>query len=343
MRRYELSPTKASCPVCSSEDAQLLYCVTSEEAAQHFIRKEGSEKKFLALRACIEQLWQAAECQVVRCTHCGFGFSNPFVAGDHQYYSLIYSDSIYPSYRWEFQVTQEALKATAPQFKILEVGAGDGSFIKRIAPELTSKENALCLEYSDYGKQKINEYGVRCLAEDVRTLDRAECREGFDVVCMFQVLEHMDNLDSLFEQLTRITSPNANLFISVPNPKAVEFSELNGGLLDMPPHHIGRWEPSCFAHIGQRFGWNVVRYEIEQKSYTSQIKKFIRYRYWRQTQNPNTLANYSQRAGNQQLRKFLKLAAGAQCALDTLPVLNALRSKELGGAQWIHLKKSNTY
>ena len=291
---YELTPVIASCPICHSTKAYVLYSVNSEHAAQHFVLREVDPERHSRVRMRIEQLWQQPTCEVVRCNDCGFCYSNPYVAGDKRFYSLAYIRSGYPIWKWEYQLTYETLRESGMvDFRMLEIGAGNGTFVRRIAPSLTMIENILCTEYSDYGINELRKYGVSCLPEDIRTPEFEKYKTRFDVVCMFQVLEHMDGLDSLFVRLNWLTSKeNASLFIVVPNPKRIEFHELNGALLDMPPNHVGRWNRECFEIIAKRYGWKVDRHETETtEQFISKLGTFGMYRYLCKSQISHTFAN----------------------------------------------------
>lgn len=344
---YELTPKDASCPVCYCKKAHLLYTVDGQQATRHFVLKEVDEQRFLKLRSHINTFWQYHTCDVVRCTECGFCFPDPYVAGDGRFYALAYENPSYPSWKWEFHLTYEVLRdmvryGNLRNFKLLEVGAGDGAFVKRIAPGLTLKENILCTEYSDDGRREISRYGIPCVSEDVRNLNSDISKGYYDVICMFQVLEHMVDIDALFKHLSWLSHKNTSLFIAVPNHKRIEFNEQNGALLDMPPNHVGRWNRLCFEIIGKRHGWSVVRYEIETESFESQAQRFASYRYLRQSQEhgtiPNQIEQISDKAQRSHLQKLEKEKIHSQMSQT---VINALRSNELGCSQWVHMIKNN--
>lgn len=339
MKSYQFTPTQAKCPVCYGTSGHVLWSVTSEQATQHYVMKESDPRKFLKLAAHIRQLWQRDTCDIVQCDHCGFCHSHPYVAGDSKFYTLAYDRSHYPTWKWEHQLTYDALSNGSKNFKLLELGAGDGAFVKQVAPNLTSKENVLCTEYSDYGRTQIQNYGIECLPKDIREEEFVQFQGQFDAVCMFQVIEHMDRLDELFQRLNLITQPTASLFISVPNPNHVEFSELNGGLMDMPPNHIGRWNRVCFETIGDRWGWAVAGYEVEKTGFIPNATLFAKYRFWREGQKSGSFANRVSQINNPSLRKVMRVTGVGVYALTSLPVLAALNSPDLGLSQWIHLKK----
>lgn len=339
MKNYQFIPTTATCPICYFKSAKILWSVNNDDAAKHYVLKETEPQRFLKLVSHIKKLWQQDSCDIVRCDNCGFCYSNPYVAGDDKFYALAYERSGYPTWKWEHQLTYEVLLHEGiKDFKLLEIGAGDGTFIKKIVPNLTSPENVVCTEFSDYGKQKITNYGIKCLSVDVREIkdDLPQC---FDVVCMYQVIEHLDRLDSLFQSLNCLTQANANLFISVPNPKNIEFSELNGGLMDMPPNHIGRWNRECFEIIGKRWGWEVDQFKIEHTNFISKAVLFCKYRFWRKCQQSGTFANQIGQIKNPYLNKLMRLVGLGFYALSDLSVLSLLYSENLGLSQWVHLRR----
>lgn len=339
MRSYQLTPINATCPVCFSTNARLLWSVKSNQAAQNFILKEKEPQRFFDLVYHIESMWGQITCAVVQCNTCEFCFSNPYVGGDKKFYDLAYDRSGYPHWTWEHQLTYAALRRLAsPNFRLLEVGAGDGSFIKRISPEILPKNNILCLEFSEYGRRSIQEFGVECLFDDIRNLKQIEFKESFNIICMFQVLEHMDGIDSVFSKLHWLMKDGADLFISVPNPRRIEFHELNRSLLDMPPNHIGRWNKSSFEAIAQRTGFQIESHVIEELKYFSMVKQFLKYRFLRKSQDAKSLANRITRIKKRRLRLPLQ-AIGAACELFT-SVSSLLRvDKTMGNSQWVHLRK----
>ncbi|MCU0534009.1 MAG: class I SAM-dependent methyltransferase [Hydrococcus sp. Prado102] len=343
MKNYQLTPTKvAICPICNSKSAKILWSVDSSQAAQHYVTKEADTQRFLNLAAHIKELWKQNTCDIVQCDDCGFCYSNPYIAGDDKFYTLAYERSHYPTWKWEHQLTYEALlHEDSKNFKLLEIGAGDGAFVKGIAPNLTSLENVVCTEFSDYGKEQIQNYGIKCLSEDIREVKAEVFKEYFDVVCMYQVIEHMDRLDTLFESLNWLTKPHAKLFVSVPNPKHVEFSELNGGLMDMPPNHIGRWNKECFERIGKHWDWQVDRFEIEKTDFISGAILFYKYIFWRKCQESGTLANKISQIKNPHLSKLMRLVGIGFYTLKNLSTMKALSSEELGLSQWVLMKKIN--
>lgn len=337
--RYSLDPVRAECPACRNGGARRLYRVGSEQAAQHYVRRDVAPERHDALRGHIEGLWGGGSCNVLRCDACGFGFAHPYVAGDARFYDLAYERAGYPQARWEFGRTVEAFANVGPGVPLLEVGAGDGAFLRRVVGSLVPPNRVLATEFSDYGRRAIEALGVRAVAGDVRSLDAA-AQEPFGVVCLFQVLEHLDGLDELMAHLGALTTPDAHLFVSVPNDARIEFTEHHGGLLDMPPNHVGRWTREAFQALAGRHGWRLVGHEVEPEGVLAKVRELVTYRYMRRRQRAGSLAARAERVRPPLVRAAAQGASLAAYAVGALPAAAAMaRADGLGGTQWAHFRR----
>jgi SAM-dependent methyltransferase len=276
----------------------------------------------------------------MQCTQCGFCFSDPYVAGDERFYSLAYVRSGYPKWKWEFQVTYDAIRRNLrPNGKLIEIGAGDGAFAKKIANEILPKENILCTEFSEYGRDQIEKSGIKCVPKDIRALSGPEFEKFADVIYLFQVLEHMDRLDVLFEKLNWLLKPGGSVFIAVPNQNMIQFNELNGALLDMPPNHIGRWSKKCFDIIGKKHSFIVTDYQIEYTPFPLMARQFINNSFFRNCQNSESFSSKMRRVDIgfylDRTAEALGIAVNAVMAVPALLALIEDKSN-LGNSQWVH-------
>lgn len=342
MKDHQQISKKNRCPVCFNSNVHFLWSATSHQAAQNFVLQEKYPERFFELVSHIESLWGQTTCDIVQCDKCGFCYSIPYIAGDKKFYSLAVFRSGCPTWKWEFQLTFDSLNNySGSDFKLLEIGAGDGAFVRRIAEKILPKKNILCTEYSKNWKYQIEKFGVKCLSEDVRNLSNAELKERFDIVCMFQVLEHMDRLEVLFQKIHWLMRDGGSLFIAVPNYKRIEFNELNGGLLDMPPNHIGRWNKKCFEEIGKRNGFLIEDYKIEKSSFISIAKQFIIYRLLRKSQQSGSFENQLLKIKNRYLLKIMHMIGVAVNTIKAIPALTKINSG-LGNSQWVHFIKTHS-
>lgn len=343
MPPYSLVPTEAVCPACTRTDGRVLYTVTSEQAAQHYVLREVHPQRNADLARVIERLWGGQTCRVVQCAACEFCFSDPYVAGDAEFYTLAYERTGYPVWKWEFEQTRTAigrlLPTLGPAPALLEVGAGNGAFVRTVVPNLFARADVLCTEFSEYGAREIEGLGVACERVDVRTLGANVWGGRFAVVCLFQVLEHLDGLDDLFDQLTQLTTATGHVFIAVPNERRIEFDEQHGSLLDMPQNHVGRWTRESFAAISARHGWRLADHAVEPVSGIADLVGFATFRYMRRRQDPGSAANWVERQPRAVRRPLQALTAGIY-GLSSLPAMaKIVRSSGLGGSQWAHLEK----
>ena len=193
-------------------------------------------------------------------------------------------------------------------------------------------ENAL--QYGEHGDYRK----LITTAKDVKELPE-EYFNSFDIVCMFQILEHMDNLESLFKKITKLTRKNATLFIVVPNEKRVEFDEQNGALLDMPPNHISRWNKKSFEILAKRNGFQVVDYQEEPFNFFRAYRSFIISLYFRKTLNHYSIFNIIERTKNMRIRFVLRKSSTIYLAIISSILIPKLLERKAGHTQWVQLIK----
>ncbi len=339
MNTYDNEPIEAVCPVCGNTAGQRLWAVDCRDAARHFVLPEAEPERHAELARHIESLWRQDTCEVVCCTECRFCFSWPFVAGDARFYGLAYPNHGYPTWKWEYDAALDWIgDGQVPARHLLEIGAGNGAFVARLVERGFPKDHIVCTEFSVGGRRAIDQLGIRCVPDDVRDLSGPDWDGRFDLVCMFQVLEHMDRLDEVFARLASLIRPGGRLIAAVPNPAMIEFNELNGALRDMPPCHVGRWNVNCFERIGRRFGFELTKSAVEPGHLPSMAVQFVGYRLLRQSQTPNSWANRAFRVRRRGLRR------AAQAAMMVVSAVGAVRPllrlhRGLGNAMIVCLTK----
>jgi SAM-dependent methyltransferase len=189
------------------------------------------------------------------CDVCGLQFYDPSVVGDESLYaSLERASEYYMAGKAEFRV---ALEYLSPGAKVLEVGAGAGEFGLRV-----DGRNYVGLETNPSAASLARSKGL-----DVRTqtldqhLDALEA-DGYDAVCAFQVLEHVEDPRSMLEQMLRALRPSGYLVVAVPNDESFISLERNS-ILNMPPHHQTRWRPRCLSYLSKILPVKMVSLERE--------------------------------------------------------------------------------
>src|SRR5207248_2454273 len=93
----------------------------------------------------------------------------------------------------------------------------------------------------------------------------------FDVICAFQILEHMASARDVLEPVSRCAKRGASIFITVPNRHRYRSDEVQS--LDCPPHHTSRWDARQFATIAELHGLELKDTYYEEPDF-SHVEEF---------------------------------------------------------------------
>ena len=342
-RTYSRTPVHGvECPFCSHKAGYALYEVTSAEAAAHFVSASRDRARNTRLQAIVERHWRGPSCQLVECGGCAGVFASPFVGGDSEFYQAAYDEQkvgFYPADRWEYGESLRLSRTPFETSSCLEIGAGDGAFVKRLIGAGVPPGAITVLEYSRYGKAAMRR---RYPAADVR--DGDELRDlpdgAFSHAFLFQVLEHLGDLNSFVSQLRRVLKPGGLVFMSVPNPRWIEFNERNGLLLDMPPNHISRFTDGAVKSLSSRSGFSLEELADEGSSWKRAVRQFLAYRYRRLAQIPHSIPARIEASLSGALRKI----AANLFALTVLPeaLIKLGTCRTIGGTRLMVLQKRDS-
>ncbi len=151
---------------------------------------------------------------------------------------------------------QDICKDCTEYAEILEIGFGDGSFLKAL----------IKAGYGPLGVE-VSEVCVERAKEDIPNvfLVNAETISQFsgDVICCFEVIEHLEDPEGFIKRL-----PGQRLYLSTPNPNRW-LPRLSGRFLgksiyetwDYPPNHLHRFEQAELIGLLREGGYT----EIEVK------------------------------------------------------------------------------
>ncbi|MDR3460681.1 MAG: class I SAM-dependent methyltransferase [Beijerinckiaceae bacterium] len=317
--------------------------MTAAEAAQHFVHKGHDPNRNAALNQHIQKLWQSGSASVFECRVCGFGFAWPFTAGDAAFYNLAYPYATYPKSKWEFLRTLDVLATLETKGKTaLEVGAGRGHFLDLLHQRrLLRLCDVSAIEYNNDALPILAAKGVTTFSHDIRSADFADKQGTFDFIFMFQVVEHMDDVDALFKRVQTLLKPHGSLFIAVPNKTRTDYQERHGSQLDMPPNHIGRWTPDAFRAICDRHGLTVQAVEFEPFDAGGFLLQDIAYSFVRRAQTSSGLSGFVRSLPRS---KLSRLAQGAVAGMLFPTRLAAWREAfanrgVMGGSLWMQARR----
>lgn len=326
------------CPACGEGEGHPFRKHSVEAAAQHFVPRERDADRHALLVAHLQRLWNGQDSvETQLCPRCGFGFSVPWVGGDEKFYALVHQgDPHYPDDRWEFGRTLSVLAtpAFARQLRLAEVGAGHGAFLHQVRTLPHGSEHYIVAADFDRGAvQRLTERGYRALLGSL-----GEVREGcpgllFDVVCLFETLEHMADLDEVFSQLSGLLVPGGSVFLSVPNGEATTLQEDLSGYWDMPPNHVGRWNAAAIRSAAQKRGFDVVSIEAQPVNSWATTLQLAVYSVNSRAYQPGTVACRINAIASRPVRGVLKRMLVA----SRVPRLLTQRRRYQPLVYWAHL------
>lgn len=204
-----------------------------------------------------ELLSSADTIRLYRCSQSGYQFYYPFtITGNSQFYEQLQENEwYYMPWKWEHEICEHSLK---PGDKLLEVGCGSGAFLKQIGKK---HKNIQCVGLELNESSVYKEDNIEIINDSIEHYAE-ENKNKFDIVCSFQVLEHIPSVKSFLQAQIQTLKKDGLLVISVPNNKSfIRYENFN--ILNMPPHHMGLWNEQSLRKIGEYFGLQFIDMAFE--------------------------------------------------------------------------------
>ena len=181
----------------------------------------------------------------VQCERCSLKFFAPSVEGSKNFYEILYKQNktlYYLEEKEEFDYVASLIPSSA---KVLEIGAGSGNFAKNIP-----HANYIGLELSDEAIALAKNRGIKILPQflNEHLVDHGE----YDVVCAFQVLEHIGDVRTFIQDSVKALKKGGLLIYTVPSDDSF-VSLVKNNNLNMPPHHLSRWPDRAFHSVASLF------------------------------------------------------------------------------------------
>lgn len=222
-----------------------------------------------------ELLIEAADCRtdgtglwfaIVQCQNCGLCFTNPrpTLESMAQFYPLSYEPHrvrktapgrTFPRLRgWR---RAEELRKSLPwhgEGRLLDFGCGSGSYLSRMCRQGWQVTG---LDMSDVAVRRVrSELGLPALQG---TLPHPALHPGsFDVITMWQSLEHVHEPLAVLREAFRLLTPGGKLVVAVPNIDSLPFCWFGRSWLGLDlPRHLAHFAPWTLARMLQRAGFHV--------------------------------------------------------------------------------------
>lgn len=234
------------CPLCNSGNVHSAEKIRVSNLA-------GLYEKMLG-ESILQEFSGCRELDFFSCKECDLKFFYPPLTGSEKFYEKLQKfDWYYMEDKNEYDFAKEYISES--DF-VLEVGCGKGAFAKKIK----SKEYT-GLEFSSRAKLIGEKEGVSIVNESVQ-IHAQNNRQKYDVVCSFQVLEHVSDVNGFLNSSIECLKPGGLLIVSVPSADTF-LSSVTNGILNMPPHHVTWWSDKSLESIADIFGIEMIDLEHE--------------------------------------------------------------------------------
>lgn len=253
------------------------------------------------------------------CDACGFGFAHPYVGGDGEFYGILHEQAGYPAWKWDFDVGLQHGIAHYAGGKVIDLGAGDGAFLRRIDG---TKWERFATESTPEMKQKLRDAGI--LVFDDENAAIREAAGLFQVVTLFQVLEHLSAFRPILAAARKLCAPGGRIVVVVPDGPGIGVQERVTGCPDMPPNHCNRWNARSLALALEHAGFRPGAPLLEPVSWRKRLPAAAFLRVQTNSVEPRTLAAQAYRIQNRKLRILALAPLIAASIVGMLPHLGSL-------------------
>ncbi len=168
-----------------------------------------------------------------RCRRCRHLYLNPRPAASDlgviypsHYYAFAENQSGNPIVeffrkRWEGEKVREFRGiAGEGKKKILDVGCGEGRFLSILKEFGSSDWELVGIDFDEKAVARCRERGFRA---EAKRIEDFQSEEKFDVVIMFQLIEHVEDPAAVCRQVRRILNPRGIFIVETPNPAGLDY------------------------------------------------------------------------------------------------------------------------
>ena len=217
-----------------------------------------------------------------QCNDTGYRFYHPKgMDGDGAFYASLQQKlgaDYYHDWKFENQMAYDHLK---PDDKLLDIGCGVGKFLTR-AKEKT--KDAAGLELNEKAVAQCRSNGLDVYNEMIGP--HADSHTGYyDMVIMFQVLEHIYDVESFLKDSLRALKSGGKLVIGVPNNEPWFQGYDKYCTLNLPPHHMGLWNADVFVKTAQLLQLKILDIQYDVKG-SIKTYAYLRAKYMARIKSP---------------------------------------------------------
>lgn len=230
---------KHKCILCDSIDIELIEILDRNDLITLYWRDYKCDVSNLVKK----------DIEFLLCKKCDSRFFQPeFIGNENFYNSLQKFGWYYQDEKYEYEFVSKLIKENQ---HVLEVGCGKAAFSKYLNKSIKYTG----LDFSVEAKKMAEINGIKIENDSIHEF--AKRKKKYDVVCSFQVLEHVSRPYEFIESSLACLRRKGLLVIAVPSESSfVRFAK--NSILNMPPHHISRWTDKSLFSISKIFSIDVV-------------------------------------------------------------------------------------
>ena len=224
----------------------------------------GSQEAHLAYRVRDANYGTLGSFSIVRCSRCALIYLNPRPSVAelpavypetcyHPFSAVFSADSVAPGLV-QWKRAQELTPASGPG-RVLDVGCGDGLFLSAM-----QKLGWACVGVEPNGRAV--EFARARLQLDVREGDLFAINDElkFDLITMWDVLEHIPSPTSALRRANMLLAPDGRLALSVPNWDSFERQLFRERWIALDaPRHLYHFSPQTITQLLRKCAFEIER------------------------------------------------------------------------------------
>ena len=195
--------------------------------------------------------------RIYKCMETGYKFYIPLhITGTSNLYEQLQRLTGYYQIRLEHKIAKTFLSIDD---SVLEIGCGNGFFLEDIQQTCRSCTG---LEFNDGAIRDAKTKNLNILAESIYEHTKNNF-ERYDIVCSFQVLEHIVEAGDFIQATLDCLKVGGKLIIGVPNNNPYLYKYDKYHTLNLPPHHMGLWNLESLNNLQNIFPIQVNQILVE--------------------------------------------------------------------------------
>jgi SAM-dependent methyltransferase len=244
------------CPACLAAATREIERVPADRIAALWAEQSFVRSRFDAatVRAHVRADVGGDEVRIFRCGACGLEHASPMRTWTADHYPV--QDQ---GFGFDHDLAFERL--AGGHGTLLEIGCADGAFLARVGAHGYRTVGV------DFAPASIA--AGRAAGRDVRgagvdsLLQSVADAAPFDVIAMFQIIEHLETPDATFAQLGTVARGGTRLVIGCPSTRRYARAYANhervgrSEFWDYPPQHTMRWTVPALRAFLDRHGWDL--------------------------------------------------------------------------------------